>query len=97
MSMRQPARLSPTPAYGLPEAIANEQPCSRSGVLALLILVIALAVATVWYVALPAFSKPLAKRSCEVVVLESGATRCVPAPVPGSRAVPRKTAGRAKR
>lgn len=97
MLRQQPARLTPTPAYGLPEAVANEQPCSRSGVLALLLLVIALAVATVWYVALPAFSKPLAKHSCEVVVLKSGSTRCVPAPMHGSRAVLHKTSGSAKR
>jgi hypothetical protein len=65
-------------------------------VLALLILVIGLAIATIWFVALPAFGKPLAKRSCEVVVLESGSTKCVAAPTPASRAAhkPSKPAGR---
>ena len=53
----------------------------------ILLIVIGLAVATVWFVALPAFERqPHAKRSCEVVVLESGATRCVRDPTRGSRA-----------
>jgi len=48
-------------------------------VLPLLILVIGLAAATVWFVALPALDKPpRAERSCEVFVLKSGSTRCVP-------------------
>ena len=55
-----------------------------SGVLPLLILVIGLAVATVWYVALPAFDKAPPERSCEVIVLKAGTTRCVPRPTPES-------------
>jgi hypothetical protein len=35
----------------------------------------------VWYVALPVFDKPVAaKRSCEVVILESGSPACVREP-----------------
>lgn len=65
-------------AYGLHGvAVANESRRVQSGMLPLLILVIGLAVATTWFVALPAFDEPPAKRSCEVVFLESGATKCV--------------------
>jgi hypothetical protein len=67
-----------------------------SSLLPLLILVVGLAAATVWFVALPALDKPPAKRSCEVFVLKSGSTRCVPEPVPGSRAAPAKSTTRAK-
>lgn len=96
MGMRQPARLSPRPAYGVPDvALANEHAGVPSGVLPLLILVIALAVATVWYVALPVFdSTPRAERTCEVVVLKSGATACVSDPTPGSRVARHKSASR---
>jgi hypothetical protein len=56
-----------------------------------MILVIGLAAATIWFVALPALDKPArAERSCEVFVLRSGSTRCVPKAMPGSRAVPQK-------
>jgi hypothetical protein len=65
-------------------------------VLPLLILVVGLAVATVWFVALPALDKPPAKASCEVVVLKSGSPACVPEPMPRSRAVPHKSSSRAK-
>lgn len=68
--------------------------------LPLLVLVIGLAVATIWFVALPALDKPArAERSCEVFVLASGSTRCVPQGKPGSRAVNQKPkpSGRAKR
>jgi hypothetical protein len=55
-------------------------------VLCLLLLVIGLAAATVWFVVLPTLDKPpTAKRTCEVFVLRSGATKCVP--TPGLRAV----------
>jgi hypothetical protein len=60
MGMRQPARLSPTLAYGLPEDIlASADSSNRKGrgmgsVLALLVLVLGLAAVTVWFVALPA-------------------------------------------
>jgi hypothetical protein len=65
-------------------------------VLALLALVIGLAAATVWYVALPAFDKPPAKRPCEVVFLGSGSTRCVPAPTSRSRTILHKSSSLAK-
>jgi hypothetical protein len=87
MGLRQPARLSPRPVYGLPDrAVSDERARLGSGVLPLLVLVVALAAATVWYVALPALdTRPSARRSCEVVFLASGKTRCVPNP--GSQAV----------
>lgn len=99
MGMRQPDRLSATPAYGLPGvAVASDHSRALpSGALPLLLLVIALAAATVWYVGLPALDgKPRAERSCEVIVLRSGATRCVREPSRGSRATPEKPTGRAK-
>lgn len=97
MGTRQSNRLLASPAYGAPEvAVAHEDSGVASGVLPLLILVIGLAVATVWYVALPAFDNPRAERSCEVVVLTSGAPACVPGPMPGSRATPQKSTSRAK-
>jgi hypothetical protein len=98
MGTRQPARLTPTPAYGLPEAVvAAERPRGASGFVPLTLLVIALAAAAVWFVALPAFAKPPAKRACEVVVLQSGSTACVRDPTHGSRAVARKGARHAER
>jgi hypothetical protein len=79
-------------------AVASDRPSAVSVVLPLLALVIGLAVATVWFVALPAFERSPAKRSCEVFVLKSGSTRCVPEPTLGSRAAPRgpKPSSRAK-
>jgi hypothetical protein len=93
---RRPAKASKVSAarqtYGVPGvAVADERRSVPSSVLALLILVVGLAVATIWFVALPAFGKPLAKRSCEVVVLESGATRCVADPTSASRAVQKRS------
>ena len=58
--------------------------------LPLLILVVGLAAATMWYVALPILEKESPRRSCEVIVLKSGLTRCVPSHIGGSKAVPRK-------
>lgn len=46
----------------------------------LLLIVIGLAVATVWFVVLPAMEPTPPKRACEVVVLESGTTKCVKNP-----------------
>jgi hypothetical protein len=98
MGMRQPARLSPTPAYGLPEGtLATERTGIPSGLIPLMLLVLALAAATVWYVALPALEKPVAKRSCEVVVLQSGSPECVTNPARGSGAATPKHAHRVKR
>jgi hypothetical protein len=83
MGMRQPARLSPTLAYGLPEDIlasADSSADSSRGVgsiVALLVLVLGLAAATVWFVALPALGGEPAGRSCEVVITKSGAPDCL--------------------
>jgi hypothetical protein len=95
LGTRQPARL-PT-AYGLPDvAVADEHTAVRSGLLPLLILFIGLAVATVWYVAPLAFAKPAVQRSCEVVVLKSGAPACVRDPTRRTQAAHAST-GRTKR
>lgn len=89
--MRHPARLSPGASYGLPEAVVEtEEPRAPSAALPLLLLVVALAAATVWFVALPALdrsSQPA--RSCEVVVLRSGTTKCVRDPRRGLQATHR--------
>ena len=56
----------------------------------LLLIFVALAAATVWYVGLPAFDKePQATRTCEVIVLGSGSTKCVRNPVRPAHATPR--------
>jgi hypothetical protein len=85
-------------AYGLPEiAGASERSGGPSSVLPLLIIVIGLAAATIWYVALPVFHKPLSVgRSCEVYVMPSGTTKCVPYPKPGSWAAHQKSLRRPK-
>lgn len=87
-------------AYGLPGgALAEESSRGPSGALPLLLLVVGLAAATIWFVALPAFDKPPAERSCEVVFLESGAPQCLEKPAFGSPAAPKtsKQATPAKR
>ena len=82
MGTRQPTRLKPI-AYGLPEdamsdGLADDHGTGRSGMYLLFALVIALAVATLWYVARPALDqKPVAERSCEVIILASGSPSCV--------------------
>jgi hypothetical protein len=78
MGMRQPAHLA-QPAYGLPEAtLGNEHSGAPSPLIPLLLLCIGLAAAAVWFVALPALAKPArAERTCEVIVLKSGTTKCV--------------------
>lgn len=83
MGMRQPAQLA-QPSYGLPEAIvANEHSGTPSPLIPLLLLCVALAAAAVWFVALPALTKPAqAARTCEVIVLQSGTTKCVHKPGP---------------
>ena len=64
----------------------------RSPVLPLMALVIGLAAAATWFVALPQLDKPATvQRSCEVIVLESGKTRCVANPKTGSKAASTKT------
>jgi hypothetical protein len=88
-------------AYGAAGLVVeDESPRVPSGVVPLLVLVIGLAAATIWFVALPApDSPPQVERSCEVIVLKSGFTKCVPTPKPGSPAAHQKTKapGRAKR
>ena len=77
--------------HSLDGVAAAERSSEPSNVLPLLILVIGLAAATIWFVALPALNKPLrAEPSCEVFVLKSGSTKCIPNPKPGARAVPHK-------
>ncbi len=85
-------------AYGLPDvAVASERSGGPSSVLPLLIIVIGLAAATIWFVALPVFHEPASVgRSCEVYVLPSGTTKCVPYGKPGSWAPHQKSLRRAK-
>lgn len=98
MGMRQPARISTTPAYGIPDpVVTNDDSGGVGGLLPLLILVVALAAATVWFVALPALKEGPAARSCEVVVLESGSPACVPEPARGSGKAPHRPSARSKR
>ena len=79
------------PRYGLHEAVVRT-PREPSGVLPLLIVVIGLAAATIWYVALPIYHPSASVgRSCEVYVMPSGTTKCVPDPNPGSRATHQKS------
>lgn len=83
---------APGPVYGLPgDAVADEPPKLAGSMLPLMVLFVGLAVATMWFVARPAFDKtPRAERSCEVFVLKSGSITCVAKPILGSRAVPQK-------
>lgn len=80
MGLRQPAHMSSQLAYGLPDALVESaRPKAPSPIIPLFLLVVGLAVATVWYVALPAFATSArVERTCEVYVLKSGATKCVP-------------------
>ena len=85
-------------AYGLPEvAAASGRSGEPSSVLPLLIIVIGLAAATIWYVVVPVLHKPASVgRSCEVYVLPSGTTKCVPYPKPTSWAAHQKSLRYAK-
>ena len=87
----------PVYAYGLPEvAVASERSGGPSSVLPLLIIVCGLAAATIWFVALPVFHKPASVGpACEVYVMPSGATKCVPYGKPGSWAAHQKSLRRA--
>jgi hypothetical protein len=70
-------------------APAREQAREPSPVVPLMILVLGLAVATMWFVVLPTLEKPPPSgRTCEVVFLTNGNTRCIEPPVPGMRAIP---------
>lgn len=86
-------------AYGLSSgAIANEGPSERRGFLPLLLLVVGLAVATTWFVAVPALdTQPRAERSCEVFVVGKGSTRCVAKPTAEALLAAQQRSGRAKR
>ena len=78
-------------AYGLPEVAVGSEPLDdASPVLPLLLTVIALAAATIWFVWLPMTHKATG-RSCEVYVLPSGTTKCVAAGKPGFRAAHRES------
>jgi hypothetical protein len=98
MGTRQHAHIA-QPAYGLPEAAgADGGSRAPSALIPILLLFIGLAVATVWFVALPALDRPArAERSCEVIVLESGTTKCVREPMRGSRATPHRPTRHAQR
>jgi hypothetical protein len=68
-----------------------EESSGPSPFIPLLIVVLGLAVATLWFVAIPAATeKPVAKRTCEVVFLKSGKTKCVKSPALGKQKAPRK-------
>jgi hypothetical protein len=78
-------------AQGRPAPAADEVRATRSPAVPLLIMVLGLAIATIWFVALPMLDEPVhAKRTCEVIVLESGSTRCVTNPKTGTKAVHQK-------
>jgi len=96
MGTRQPAHLA-QPAYGLPEAtLGNERSGAPSPLIPLLLLCVGLAAAAIWFVALPVLTKPAqAARTCEVIVLKSGTTKCVHER--GSQRTPTKAHKHAKR
>ena len=76
-------------AYGVVDvSAADERSDEASTVFALLFLVVGLAAATIWLVALPLFDKPhRAAESCEMFVLtKAGVTKCVPESAPGTPA-----------
>lgn len=84
-------------AYGLPEvAVGSEDVDGPSPMLPLLVVVIGLAAATIWFVWLPLIHEPAnAGRSCEVYVMSSGTTKCVPYGRPGSWEAHQKSLRRA--
>ena len=66
---------------------SNPHAGEPSPVVPLMILVLGLAVATMWFVVLPALEQPSRGRTCEVVFVKNG-TRCIEPTVAGMRAVP---------
>jgi hypothetical protein len=86
------------PVYGMPEdADLDDTSRGVGGVFLLFFLVIGLTVVTMWYAILPALhTAPTAQRTCEVVVLKSGSTKCVATPTRASQAATHKSSGRAK-
>ena len=61
-------------------AVAREAERGPSPVVPLLIMVLGLAVAAIWFVALPALDTPPPGRKCEVVFRKDGTTKCVEKP-----------------
>jgi hypothetical protein len=66
---------------------SNARASEPSPVVPLMILVLGLAVATMWFVVLPALEQPPPGPTCEVVFLKNGTT-CIEPTVAGMRAVP---------
>ncbi len=66
---------------------SNAHASEPSPVVPLMILVLGLAVATMWFVVLPALEQPAPGRTCEVVFLRNGTTTCIEPTVPGMRAM----------
>ena len=86
-SRPRPAETSNVSAarHALP-SVAVERSNEPSAVLPLLSVVIGLAAATTWFVALPILDKPQqVARTCEVFVLKSGKTKCVPDRLPRAK------------
>lgn len=74
-------------AYGSPDVAVGRDGVDPSPVVPLLLVVIALAAATIWFVWLPLVDRSAnTRRSCEVYVLPSGTTKCVPYWTPESTA-----------
>lgn len=74
------------PIYGVREPSSGHEP-SRSfarEVLPLLLLFVGLAIATMWFVALPALEPAPADASCKRVIVKSGSGRCVAEPLVGT-------------
>jgi hypothetical protein len=67
---------------------SNAHAREPSPVVPLMILVLGLAVATMWFVVLPALEQPAPGPTCEVVFVKNGTTRCIEPTVAGMRAAP---------
>ena len=61
-------------------AVERRSEHGPSPVIPLLIMVLGLAIATIWFVALPALDTPPPGRTCEVVFRKDGTTKCVEKP-----------------
>jgi hypothetical protein len=79
------------PIYGVREPSSeHESPRSFAReVLPLLMLFVGLAIATMWFVALPALEPAPADDSCKRVIVKSGSGRCVAEPLVGSAQKPK--------
>ena len=81
-ALRQPVARQPVTTYGIKDDAFGSQeegrPIISSGIV-LLVLFVALGVATLWFVGRPVLSAPsTAERACDrVVVANSGAATCV--------------------